>query len=62
MDTRVDDIQDILIVINNLLEWDVLTPLTKGRLLRFKQELETELRFLLEASWEEDFTKMKFAI
>jgi hypothetical protein len=46
---RVDDICDVLAIINTTLAWQHLSNEAREQLLVFKDELEQELRFLLEA-------------
>ena len=50
---RVDDIQDVLRIINSTLAWQHLSNEAREQLLVFKDELEQELRFLLDADRKE---------
>ena len=46
---RVDDINDVLRIINSALAWQHLSNEARQQLLVFKDELEQELRWLVEA-------------
>lgn len=46
---RVADIQDVLVIIDTTLAWQHLSDEARQQLLVFKDDLEQELRFLLEA-------------
>ena len=50
---RVDDVQDVLRIINSTLAWQHLSNEAREQLLVFKDELEQELRFLLDADRKE---------
>ena len=50
---RVDDVQDVLRIINSTLAWQHLSNEAREQLLVFKDELEQELRWLLEAEHKE---------
>ena len=45
---RVDDIRDVLTIINSILTWERLSQESRQQLLVFKEELERELRWLLQ--------------
>ena len=46
---RVDDIRDVLTIINSILSWERLSHESEQQLLVFKEELESELRWLLQS-------------
>lgn len=45
---RVDDIRNVLTLINSMLTWQSLSEESRQQLLVFKDELEHELRWLLD--------------
>ncbi len=46
---RVEDIREVLTIIGSILTWHQLSQESRQQLLVFKEELEGELRWLLES-------------
>jgi hypothetical protein len=50
---RVADIRDVLTTIHSILSWQRLSTESRQQLMVFKNELEQELRSLLDTEWKQ---------